>query len=75
MLTALRRYWGRVDLVCIGHAGTNRSDTASEIATGLAKVRPFIVTADWRPTILTDRGDLRRMLAPRQEQLELFAPA
>ena len=39
---ALRRYWGRVDLVCIpiGHVGTALNDTASEIKTALAKVRP-----------------------------------
>ncbi len=27
----------------------------------IAKVRPFIVTADWRPTLLTDRADLKRL--------------
>jgi hypothetical protein len=37
----LRRYWGRVDLVCIpiGHAGTPLYDTATDIATALAQVR------------------------------------
>jgi hypothetical protein len=42
LLCALRRYWGRVDLVCIpiGNAGTTLNDTASGIATALAKVRP-----------------------------------
>ena len=41
-MTALRRYWGRVDLVCIpiGHAGTTLNDTTSDIATALVKVRP-----------------------------------
>ncbi len=40
-MTTLRRYWGRVDLVCIliGHAGTTLNNTASDIATVLAKVR------------------------------------
>jgi hypothetical protein len=40
---SLRRYWGRVDLVCIliGHTGTTLNDTASDITTALAKVRPF----------------------------------
>ena len=43
-LCALRRYWGRVDLVCIpiGHSGTTLQDTASDIATALAKSRPSI---------------------------------
>jgi hypothetical protein len=31
------------------------------------------VTAGWRPTLLTDRADLRTLLAPPSEQLELFA--
>lgn len=39
-----------------------------------AKLRPFVVTADWRPTALLDR-DEARLLAPlvRKEQLELFS--
>ena len=32
------------------------------------RARPFIVTADWRPTLLTDRADLRSLLAPREER-------
>jgi predicted DNA-binding helix-hairpin-helix protein len=35
-------------------------------------VRPFLIALDWRPTMLTDRADLRGLLAPKQEQLELF---
>ena len=44
LVTTLRRYWGRVDLVCIpiGHAGTALNDTATDIATALAQVRPSI---------------------------------
>ena len=42
LLRALRRYWGRVELICIpiGHAGTTLLDTATAIAAALAKVRP-----------------------------------
>ena len=42
LLCALRLYWGRVELVCIpiGHAGTTLLDTATDIATALAKARP-----------------------------------
>ncbi|MBB4859983.1 putative DNA modification/repair radical SAM protein [Novosphingobium chloroacetimidivorans] len=50
-----------------------RLDDVARLTQSIAKVRPFIVTLDWRPTVLTDRSDLRRLLAPAQEQLELFA--
>jgi len=50
-----------------------RLEDLARLRVPLAKVRPFIVAADWRPTALTDRADLRqRMAPPRREQLELF---
>ncbi|MFM7403584.1 MAG: putative DNA modification/repair radical SAM protein [Erythrobacter sp.] len=49
-----------------------RLDDVARLTASLAKVRPFICTIDWRPTYLTDRVDLRGLLAPREEQLELF---
>ncbi len=49
-----------------------RLDDVAKLTVSIAKVRPFLVAADWRPTMLTDRADLRSLLAPRQEQLELF---
>ncbi|WP_373284711.1 putative DNA modification/repair radical SAM protein [Tsuneonella deserti] len=52
---------------------TMRLDDVAKLTVSIAKVRPFIVAADWRPVLLTDRADLRALLAPRQEQLELFA--
>ena len=44
LLTTLRRDWGRVDLVCIpiGHAGTTLNETATDVATALSQVRPYI---------------------------------
>ena len=48
-------------------------DDVARLTVSVAKVRPFIVTADWRPTLLTDRSDLRAVVAPRVKQLELFA--
>jgi putative DNA modification/repair radical SAM protein len=48
-------------------------DDVARLTVSVAKIRPFIVTGDWRPTMLTDRADLRTMLAPKQKQLELFA--
>ena len=50
-----------------------RLDDVARVTVSIAKVRPFIVTADWRPTLLTDRSDLRTLIAPKQQQLELFA--
>lgn len=50
-----------------------RLEDVARLTVSIAKVRPFICTLDWRPTLLTDRADLRALLAPKQEQLELFA--
>ena len=50
-----------------------RLDDVARVTLSLAKVRPFIVTADWCPTLLTDRANLRAFVAPKQQQLELFA--
>ncbi|MEM1051027.1 MAG: putative DNA modification/repair radical SAM protein, partial [Pseudomonadota bacterium] len=49
-----------------------RLEDVGRLTQSIVKVRPFLVAADWRPTRLTDRADLRSMLAPKQEQLELF---
>ena len=48
-------------------------DDVARLTLSLAKVRPFIVAADWRPTPLLDRADLKALATPRSEQLELFA--
>ena len=50
-----------------------RLDDVARLTVSIAKVRPFITTADWRPTLLTDRADLRTLIAPNRQQLELFA--
>ncbi len=50
-----------------------RLDDVARLTSSIAKVRPFIVTADWRPTLLADRADLKPLLAPRERQLDLFA--
>jgi predicted DNA-binding helix-hairpin-helix protein len=52
---------------------TMRLEDVGKLTVSMAKVRPFIVTCDWWPTMLTDRADLRSMLAPKIKQLELFA--
>ncbi|WP_205479184.1 putative DNA modification/repair radical SAM protein [Sphingomonas arenae] len=48
-------------------------DDVARLTVSIAKLRPFIVTSDWRPTLLTDRADLKSLVTPKREQLELFA--
>ncbi|QAY78503.1 putative DNA modification/repair radical SAM protein [Sphingosinicella sp. BN140058] len=49
-----------------------RLDDVGRLSVSLAKIRPFIVTDDWRPTLLTDRADLKAWIKPQEQQLELF---
>ena len=60
-------------IVAIRRHRTLRLDDVAKLTVSIAKVRPFICTVDWRPVMLTDRADLRALLAPKREQLELFA--
>jgi putative DNA modification/repair radical SAM protein len=48
-------------------------DDVARLTVSVAKVRPFISAEGWRPTLLTDRADLRQRLKPEVQQLELFA--
>ena len=50
-----------------------RLDDVARLTVSIAKLRPFIVAADWRPTFLTDRIDLKARIAPARRQMELFA--
>ena len=50
-----------------------RLEDVAKVTVSLAKLRPFIVTADWRPVMLTDKADLSAWVKPQQRQLELFA--
>ena len=45
-------------------------DDVKRLTRGVDKVKPFIITDDWRPGALTDRADLRAHVAP--QQLSLF---
>jgi predicted DNA-binding helix-hairpin-helix protein len=56
------RRWRRLSLVDV-----------ARLTVSIAKLRPFIVTDDWRPVALSDTADLRTIFAPKVEQLELFA--
>ncbi|WP_429599034.1 putative DNA modification/repair radical SAM protein [Sphingomonas zeicaulis] len=60
ILTARR--WRRLSLADVGR-----------LTVSINKIRPFVAADDWRPVRLTDRADLRQRLAPRAEQMELFA--
>ncbi len=51
-----------------------RLEDVGRLTNSIAKVRPFIIAQDWRPTALAERADLSAWVKPKQEQLELFAP-
>lgn len=45
----------------------------ARLTVSIAKMRPFLIAADWQPGALTDRADLKSAVSPKREQLELFA--
>lgn len=49
-------------------------DDVGRLTVSIAKLRPFIVTRDWRPVLLSDREDVRALVSPPspERQLELF---
>ncbi|WP_132253769.1 putative DNA modification/repair radical SAM protein [Methylobacterium segetis] len=49
-----------------------RLDDVARLTSGLKRARPFLIAADYRPTALTDRLDLRARLAEPAAQLSLF---
>jgi putative DNA modification/repair radical SAM protein len=59
-MLAVRR-WRRLHLADIGR-----------LTVSVAKLRPFLVAADWKPVALADAADLRPLVAPKRRQLELF---
>ena len=48
-------------------------DDVARLTVSIVKMRPFIITGDWRPTLLTDRSDLKALITPKPRQMELFA--
>jgi putative DNA modification/repair radical SAM protein len=50
-----------------------RLEDVARLTVSAARVRPFLIAADWRPTLIGDRADLAARLRPKSEQLELFA--
>jgi putative DNA modification/repair radical SAM protein len=53
---------------------TLRLEDVARLTVSIAKIKPFIIAADWRPVLLADSADLRPLLVGRSEgkQLELF---
>ena len=45
----------------------------ARLTVSVTKMRPFIIAEDWRPVMLADRAELRPIVAPKVEQMELFA--
>ena len=50
-----------------------RLNDVARLTVSIAKLRPFIVAEDWRPVALSDRAELKPLVAPKKQQLELFA--
>ena len=50
-----------------------RLDDVARLTVSIAKLRPFIVADDWRPVALSDKVELRPLVAPKKQQFELFA--
>jgi putative DNA modification/repair radical SAM protein len=51
---------------------TLRLADVGRLSGALSRARPFIITADWRPTQILDDPKLRRTLTPPAQQLNLF---
>lgn len=45
----------------------------ARLTVSITKMRPFLIAEDWRPLALAEKADLRTLIAPKREQLELFA--
>jgi putative DNA modification/repair radical SAM protein len=56
------RRWRRLALADVGR-----------LTVSVTKLRPFLIASDWRPVALSDRADLRALVVPKREQLDLFA--
>jgi predicted DNA-binding helix-hairpin-helix protein len=53
-------------------SGSLRLVDVGRLSGALSRARPFIITADWRPTHILDDAHLRRRLTPPPVQLSLF---
>jgi putative DNA modification/repair radical SAM protein len=58
-------------IVAARRHGSLRLGDVARLTISLARVRPFIVTPDWRPVGLLETANLRQVLAPAPRQLAL----
>lgn len=49
-----------------------RLEDVGRLTVSITKIRPFLIADGWTPGNLTDCADLRVLVAPTEEQLELF---
>lgn len=59
-------------IVSIRRRRSLRLGDIGKLCGSIRKVRPFLVAADWRPVTLADALDVRTLVVPPSEQLELF---
>ena len=50
-----------------------RLEDVARLTVSIAKVRPFLIAADWTPARIDGVVDLKALVAPKIEQMELFA--
>jgi predicted DNA-binding helix-hairpin-helix protein len=50
-----------------------RLEDVGRLTVSITKIRPFITAEGWSPGALTDMEHLRASVAPKVNQLELFA--
>ncbi|WP_440978383.1 putative DNA modification/repair radical SAM protein [Sphingomonas pseudosanguinis] len=49
-----------------------RLEDVGRLTVSITKLRPFLIAEDWRPVALAERADLKPLVKPKTEQLELF---
>ncbi len=52
---------------------TLRLEDVARLTASVAKMRPFLITSDWRPVLLADSADVSALVMPKPRQLDLFA--
>ncbi|PZU09711.1 putative DNA modification/repair radical SAM protein [Sphingomonas sp.] len=50
-----------------------RLEDVARLTVSIAKIRPFLIAADWTPARIDGAADLAPLVKPRAEQMELFA--
>ncbi|NIJ08253.1 putative DNA modification/repair radical SAM protein [Sphingomonas vulcanisoli] len=49
-----------------------RLDDVGRLTVSIAKIRPFLIAADWTPARIDNGADLRLAITPKPKQMELF---